>query len=179
VSRLRVQFIHGLESSPSGAKARLLAEHFCARTPAMDTRDFAACVEVQAESLASFRPDVLVGSSFGGAVAVELLRRGSWRGPTLLLAQAALKRDRGARLPEGVPVWLVHGLRDDIVDPEDSRTLAQTGTAGLVRLIEVDDDHPLHATVRSGRLTELVRELATTGAPSGRAGRRRRREEAC
>ena len=81
----------------------------------MDTADFAACVEVQAAALRDFRPDVLVGSSFGGAVAVELLRRGSWRGPTLLLAQAAVKRDPRARLPEGVPVWLVHGLRDDNV----------------------------------------------------------------
>jgi CubicO group peptidase (beta-lactamase class C family) len=170
VSRLRVQFIHGLEGSPRGAKARLLAKHFCARTPAMDTRDFAACVEVQAAALHSFCPDVLVGSSFGGAVAVELLRRGLWRGPTLLLAQAAVKRDPRVRLPEGVPVWLVHGRRDDIVDPEDSRALAQTGTASLVRLIEVDDDHPLHATVRGGRLSELVRELASAGrAPAGGA----------
>ena len=164
VSQLRVQFIHGLEGSPHGAKARLLAKHFCAFTPAMDTRDFAACVEVQAAALRSFRPDVLVGSSFGGAVAVELLRAGLWRGPTLLLAQAAVKRDPGARLPEGVPVWLVHGRRDDIVDPEDSRALAQTGTASLVQLIEVDDDHPLHATVRGGRLSELVRELASAGS---------------
>jgi pimeloyl-ACP methyl ester carboxylesterase len=166
VSRLRVQFIHGLEGSPRGAKARLLAEHFCTRTPAMDTRDFAACVEVQAAALRSFRPEVLVGSSFGGAVVVELLRRGLWRGPTLLLAQAAMKRDSRARLPEGVPVWLVHGWRDDIVDPEDSRALAQTGTASLVRLIEVDDDHPLHATVRGGRLLELVRELASARSES-------------
>jgi alpha/beta superfamily hydrolase len=167
VSRLRVQFIHGLEGSPRGAKARLLAERFCAYTPTMDTRDFAACVEVQAAALRSFCPDVLVGSSFGGAVAVELLRRGLWRGPTLLLAQAAVKRDRRARLPEGVRVWLVHGRRDDIVDPEDSRALAQTGTADLVRLIEVDDDHPLHATVKGGRMLELVRELADTGLASG------------
>lgn len=166
VSRLRVQFIHGLESSPRGAKARLLAEHFCARTPAMNTRDFAACVEVQAAALRSFCPDVLVGSSFGGAVAVELLRKGLWRGPTLLLAQAAVKRDPRARLPEGVPVWLVHGRHDDIVDPEGSRALAQTGTAHLVRLIEVDDDHPLHATVRGGRLVKLVRELASAASES-------------
>jgi pimeloyl-ACP methyl ester carboxylesterase len=158
--RLRVQFIHGLESSPQGTKARLFAERFTARTPAMDTRDFEACVRVQAAELARFRPDVLVGSSFGGGVAVALLQRGLWRGPTLLLAQAALRQDLPPRLPEGVRVWLVHGLHDDIVPPEDSRTLARSGTPGLVRLFEVDDDHPLSATVESGRLVELVRELA-------------------
>jgi hypothetical protein len=170
MSRLRVQFIHGLEGSPQGAKARLLAQHFCTCTPEMDTRDFAACVDAQAAALASFGPDVLVGSSFGGAVAVELLRRGLWRGPTLLLAQAARKRGADVRLPQDVPVWLVHGLRDDIVDCEDSRCLARTGTPRLVRLFEVDDDHPLHATVASGRLPELVRELAAAARGDGERG---------
>ena len=126
---LRVQFIHGLEGSPQGAKARLLASHFDARTPAMDTNDFEACVTLQAEVLRDFQPAVLVGSSFGGAVAVALLQRGLWRGPTLLLAQAALRRGLPAALPVGVPVMLVHGLRDDLIDPEDSRRLARAGRA--------------------------------------------------
>jgi hypothetical protein len=160
VTRIRVQFIHGLEGSPQGSKAQLFAQHFTALTPAMDTGDFAACVAVQVEAMARFRPDVLVGSSFGGAVAVELLQRGLWRGPTLLLAQAALKRAGCASLPEGVRVWLVHGLRDELVEIEDSRRLARTGSPELVRMIEVDDDHPLRGLVRSGELVELVQELA-------------------
>ncbi len=155
----RVQFIHGLEGSPKGSKARLFAERFTAVTPAMDTGDFEACVALQAEAVTSFRPDVLVGSSFGGAVAVALLQRGGWRGPTLLLAQAALRRGLPAQLPEGVRVWIVHGRRDDLIDIEDSRTLARAGTPDLVRLIEVDDDHPLRATVQSGELATLVRDL--------------------
>ncbi len=161
----RVQFIHGLESSPLGAKARLFAQHFTALTPAMDTRDFAACVELHAATIRSFLPDVLVGSSFGGAVAVALLQRGVWRGPTLLLAQAALWKGLPPRLPEGVPVWLVHGVHDDLIDIEDSRALARTGTPGLVRLIEVDDNHALERTVESGRLVEIVTELFETSKP--------------
>jgi predicted esterase len=159
VTSPRVQFVHGLEGSPQGAKARQLAEHFTATTPAMDTRDFAACVETQAESLVAFRPDVLVGSSFGGVVVVELLRRGAWKGPTLLLAQAALERDPSARLPQGVRVWLVHGVRDERFDVAGSRALARTGTPELVRLIEVDDDHALRDSVRSGALVRWVGEL--------------------
>lgn len=157
---LRVQFVHGLEGSPQGAKARLFADHFTASTPAMDTKDFEASVAVQEKEIVSFRPDVLVGSSFGGAVAVELLNRGAWTGPTLLLAQAAVRQGKSAALPNGRRVWLVHGTNDDVVDVDESRQLARTGTPSLVRLIEVDDDHSLHAMVADGRLVDLVRKLA-------------------
>lgn len=169
MARLRLQFAHGLEGSPQGAKARLFAAHFEASTPAMDTSDLEACIGVHAAEIVRFAPDVLVGSSFGGAVVVELLRREAWSGPTLLLAQAALRVDPQARLPAGVPVWLVHGLRDEIVDPEESRRLAATGSPDRVRLVEVDDDHGLHALVASGRLVEIVDELlALHGAAAAR-----------
>jgi alpha-beta hydrolase superfamily lysophospholipase len=157
---LRVQFIHGLESSPQSTKAKVLAEHFESRTPAMDTGDFDACVEVQRAILEDFRPDVLVGSSFGGAVAVELLQQGAWKGPTLLLAQAALRRGQEAWLPDCLPIWIVHGTRDEIIDIEDSRILAASGSPQWVRLIEVDDDHPLRTSVQSGQLVAWVHGLA-------------------
>ena len=169
---IRVQFIHGLEGSPQGNKARLLARHFETLTPAMDTGDFEACVALHADALASFQPDLLVGSSFGGAVAVELLQRGLWRGSTLLLAQAALRRGARAELPPGVPVWLVHGLRDDLIDIEDSRRLAAAGSPEWVVLHEVDDDHPLHETVANGRLVELVRALAESASGERGTGSR-------
>jgi hypothetical protein len=160
-AKLRVQFIHGLEGSPQGSKARALAAHFETLTPAMDTASFEGCVAQHAELVRRFEPDVLVGSSFGGAVAVALLQREQWHGPTLLLAQAALRQGLRARLPRGVRVWLVHATRDDIVPVEDSRRLAKSGSAGLVRLVEVEDDHALHGFVASGRLVEMVREIAT------------------
>ena len=105
---IRVQFAHGLESSPQGNKARLLAAHFTALIPSMDTRDFEGCVEVHARALEVFHPNLLVGSSFGGAVAVALLMRGLYKGPTLLLAQAAVRYFPEAALPRDVPVTLVH-----------------------------------------------------------------------
>ena len=158
---IRVHFIHGLEGSPSGSKARLLARHFEAVTPAMDTSDFEGCVAQHAALLAEGRaPDVLVGSSFGGAVAVALLQRGHWSGPTLLLAQAALLHGLPAELPPGVPVWVAHGSGDDLVPPSHGRRLAAAGDPAHVRLIEVDDDHSLHASVEDGSLVDWVREIA-------------------
>ena len=158
---VRVHFIHGLEGSPSGSKARLLARHFDTVTPAMDTSDFGGCVARHAALLEDGgSPDVLAGSSFGGAVAVALLQRGHWSGPTLLLAQAALLYGLPAELPAGVPVWIVHGSGDDLVPPEHSRRLAAAGDRELIRLIEVDDDHSLRASVENGSLVDWVRGLA-------------------
>ena len=151
--------MHGLESSPQGNKARYLAGRFEAHTPAMDTGDFQACLELQAREVAAFAPDVVVGSSFGGALAVLMLVRGAWTGPTLLLAQASARFDTTLVLPEHVPVLLVHGTRDDVIDIEGSRRLARTGTPGLVRLLEVDDGHRLDSLVATDRLADLVREV--------------------
>lgn len=156
---LRVQFAHGLESSPQSRKARLFAARFDARTPAMDTSDFASCVEVHARTLREFRPDVLVGSSFGGAVVVALLARGDWTGPTLLLAPAARFFAPGAELPAGVRVLIVHATSDDIVPIAHSRALARTGTPEMVELLERDDDHALSGLTESEELARLVEQL--------------------
>jgi hypothetical protein len=157
---LRVLFAHGLESSPQGSKARLFAEHFTALTPSMNTRDIESCIAVHTQAIRDFRPDVVVGSSFGGAVVVALLMRGAWRGPTLLLAQAAYHYDRNARLPDGVPVTLVHALEDDVVAIDESRRLASTGKPACVELIERNDDHALTAMVSSGELVALTLRAA-------------------
>lgn len=157
---MRVLFMHGLESSPQGNKALYLARHFEAHTPAMDTGDFQACLAQQTAAIAEFRPDVVIGSSFGGALAVLMLVRGAWTGPTLLLAQASARFDPTLELPADVPVLLVHGTRDDVIDIEGSRRLARTGTPERVRLVEVDDGHRLESLLATDRLAELVREVA-------------------
>jgi hypothetical protein len=162
-SPLRVLFIHGLEGSPQGSKARFLAEHFAAITPAMDTGDFAACVALQRRILGEFVPEVLVGSSFGGAVAVALLGDGSFAGPTLLLAPAQRHFGVAESLPPKVRVIVAHGLHDSVVDIAGSRALVASSTPEWARLLEVDDDHRLQSLVDSGKLGDLVRELAGPG----------------
>lgn len=157
---LRVLFIHGLEGSPQGAKARYLAARFDARTPAMDTSDLEGSIAAQAHAVVDFAPDVVVGSSYGGAVAVALLARGAWRGPTVLLAPAAGRLDVGNALPEGVAVTVVHAARDAIIPREDSEALAATGTAGRVRLVVVDDEHRLDTLLAGDGLAAIVRETA-------------------
>ena len=153
---VKVLFVHGLMSSPQGNKARYLARRVDARTPAMNTGDFRGCVAQQAAEIAAFQPDVVVGSSFGGAVVLQLLTEGAWRGPTLLLAQAALKLDEDARLPDDLPVLLVHGRGDEVVPLRHSQTLA--ATSSRAKLVEVDDEHRLIELTRSDALEDLIHQ---------------------
>jgi pimeloyl-ACP methyl ester carboxylesterase len=103
---------------------------------------------VQVRLLEGQKVDVVVGSSFGGAIALELLARGLWTGPAVLLCPAhRLVAERAwlasKKLPdEASKVVVVHGRQDETVPPEHSRSLVRNTAA---KLIEVDDDHRLTA----------------------------------
>jgi len=124
----------------------------------MDTSDFEACVALHGAEIAAFKPDVVVGSSFGGAVAMALIQRARWDGPTLLLAQAGLRYGLSPKLPSGISVLLVHATSDTLVPVADSRSVAAANETA--RLIEIDDDHALSAAVAAGQLMSWVELIA-------------------
>lgn len=154
---MKVHLIHGLEGSPNGNKARFLAEHFDLTCPSMDTSDFNACVELHAALIKKESPKVLVGSSFGGAVACALIARGDWTGATVLLASAWKKYGVAVNLGN-VPTLVVHGVGDTVIPVGNSRELTKAGSN--VILAEVDDGHRLHSLVTSGELIKFVRWIS-------------------
>eukprot|EP01065_Artemidia_motanka_P027207 TRINITY_DN32426_c0_g1_i1.p1 TRINITY_DN32426_c0_g1~~TRINITY_DN32426_c0_g1_i1.p1 ORF type:complete len:199 (+),score=62.63 TRINITY_DN32426_c0_g1_i1:53-598(+) len=173
---VRVLFLHGLESGPQGYKARYIRRHFAdSLAPAMDTSSLAAAVRGASAGLAQLRPEVVVGSSFGGAVCVELMRIGAWRGPAVLLAPAAalLARRTGVAevptLPPSAAAIVVHGSRDSVVPLEDSERLVADAVrdGGRVTLHVADDTHGLRtvladegATGGAGTLRDLIDRAA-------------------
>lgn len=114
---------------------------------------------VQVALLKTKQIDVVVGSSFGGAMALELLARGRWTGPTVLLCPAQRLVAQSAWLaPRALPedasrVIVVHGRQDETVPIEHSRSLVKRSGA---RLIEVDDDHQLSATTTPENFRQWV-----------------------
>lgn len=180
-----IVFLHGLESAvdarlvPTGSKARYLSERFGAELVPLDTRDAQALARTAPDGLQypyegyedAFRTPmararaavgaqtrVIVGSSFGGALALRLVREAPhYRGGLILLAGAGPKLTPYDRLPEDMDVVLVHGTRDDIVPIEHSRRLA--ASSPRARLIEVDDIHPLPSVVNDEQLGAWVRAL--------------------
>jgi pimeloyl-ACP methyl ester carboxylesterase len=128
--------------------------------PLLTRRMFRRSVEVQRALLAANQVDVVVGSSFGGAVSLELLRSGAWKGPTVLLCPAhRLVAGRAWLAAPSLPadasrVVVVHGRQDETVPLDHSRSLVK-GTAA--KLIEVDDGHRLAATATPENFAKWIR----------------------
>ncbi|PZR06390.1 MAG: hypothetical protein DI536_30435 [Archangium gephyra] len=125
---------------------------------AVTRRMWRRSVDVQRAALRSHAIDVVLGSSFGGAVALELLARGDWKGRTVLLCPAhrlVAQRARIApsRLPEQADVLVVHGTRDETVPLTHSRALVENTAA---KLIEVDDTHRLFDTATADNLKAWI-----------------------
>ena len=132
--------------------------------PLVVRRVFARCVAAQEAAARACRPELLVGSSFGGAVALELMRRGTVACPALLLCPAhrlvaELAGQPPPAAPRGYPgrVLLVHGTADSVVPPEHSAQLAREGGWALEEAPE--DGHPLHRAWRVDAIKRWVAQL--------------------
>ena len=133
-------------------------------------KSFDVCVEVQRRALREDAPDILVGSSWGGAVAAELLVRGDWTGPTVLLAPAIERVDfwarRGTlarttealrRIAAAVPLVVFHDPSDEVVPYADSARLTKDSP---IELRSVDaGGHRLLALLERGELAQLLLAL--------------------
>ena len=122
------------------------------------------CVNIQEQAIEEFKPDVVIGSSWGGAVATLCLSRGIWGGPTILLAPAlarvlekfgdtpphlcyesvidSLKKKRsGGRCGK---VLIVHGTEDKTIPIDDSLRMASSGIESMECLEVHAGDHSLN-----------------------------------
>ena len=147
----RLIFIHGLEGSSQGVKAKLLRELF------LDIRipDFSGSLEERMEDLDNVLEGAgewtVIGSSFGGLMGALFACRNPERvGKLVLLAPTLICPDFASTPPEPVSVQVVvyHGTRDEIIPLEPVRVLAEVVFRNLDFRV-VDDDHGLYKTVHA------------------------------
>src|SRR5437588_4315197 len=108
---MRILFLHGWRSVPGGVKPTFLARHgHEVINPALPDEDFEGAVKIAQAECDRQRPDVIVGSSRGGAVAMNL-RSGDAR---LVLLCPAWKRWGTAKTVKPGTV-ILHARADDVV----------------------------------------------------------------
>ena len=154
-----IVFLHGLESGPGGNKAVWLHARYGAYTPKLETGSFPDAVAGAAAAIAEHAPRVVVGSSYGGAVATKLLLDGIWSGPTVLIAPAARRLGLDPALPPGARVIVLHGELDDIVPLADSHRLVAGAGEGVELWTIPGGDHRLNTILTDGTLARALEKL--------------------
>lgn len=143
-----VIFSHGQESGPWGTKIRSMAETVRSMGLEADSIDYQGIADPNdraekliAEARDVNEPLVLVGSSMGGYVATAAADALGAAG-LFLLAPAFYIPGYDDLMPPkfDIPIWIVHGWRDDVVAPENSIRFAESCRAALHL---IDGDHRL------------------------------------
>ena len=138
-------FIHGLESTAQGNKGRYFREHFPQMIVEDYLGDFAARMRKLNDVLRGRTALVLVGSSYGGLMAACFARENTERVKKLILLAPALTLEEFSAVagsPLMLPVVIYHGTKDDIVDPQAVKAIAEQSFSRLEHHL-VEDDHPL------------------------------------
>lgn len=133
---MKTLFLHGWHSVPGGVKPTYLKDHgHEVINPALDDDDFAEAVRIAQAEFDRHRPQVVIGSSRGGAVAVNI---NSGEAKLVLLCPAWKKWGTAKSVKPGTVI--LHSRADDVIPFADSEELARNSEA---KLIEVGTDHRL------------------------------------
>ena len=136
---MRILFLHGWTSVPGGRKPTYLAEHgHEVLNPALPDEDFDEAVRIAQAEYDEHHPDVIVGSSRGGAVAMNINGADT---PLVLLCPAW--RNWGTATTVKQNTTILHSLADDVVPFADSVELIENSGLPAEALIEVGTDHRL------------------------------------
>ena len=131
-----ILFLHGWTSIPGGVKPTYLEDHgHTVINPKLPDEDFAEAVRIAQAEFDKHQPDVVVGSSRGGAVAMNI---NSGAAKIVLLCPAW--RKYGTARTVKADTVILHSRADDVIPFTDSEELV--GNSGAT-LIEVGNDHLL------------------------------------
>lgn len=136
---MKILFLHGWKSVPGGLKPSYLIRHgHEVINPGLDDDDFDAALRTAQAEYDRHRPDVIVGSSRGGAVAMNI---DSGSTPLVLLCPAWKHWGRTTTVKPGT--ILLHSEADDVIPIADSRELVRTSGLPGSALTVVGTDHRL------------------------------------
>jgi hypothetical protein len=134
-----ILFLHGWNSTPGGVKPTYLKTHgHTVLNPPLPDDDFDAAVRIAQAEFDRHQPNVVVGSSRGGAVAMNIK---SGKTPLVLLCPAWKRWGAATTVKPGTVI--LHSRADDVVPFGDSVELVRNSGLPLESLIEVGQEHRL------------------------------------
>jgi alpha-beta hydrolase superfamily lysophospholipase len=155
---MKILFLHGWQSVPGGLKPTFLAQHgHEVVNPKLPDEDFQAAVRIAQAEFDKHQPDVVVGSSRGGAVAMNLDS-----GHTALVLLCPAWRRWGTARAVKMATTILHSRADDVVPFADSAELVRTSGLPATALIEVGSDHRLADPEPLKKMLEACEHAQTT-----------------
>lgn len=154
----RVLFLDGMGCNPTGFKPRFIAGlgyHITA--PQLPEFDFPAALEMANDAVENVRPDVIVGYSRGGGIAMMLRDRHI---PRLLIAPALRYVFDGHGF-DG-PLVVLHSATDDSLPLEGVREQLIRCALSSADLRIVGEDHTMIDKPALNELTIALKELTST-----------------
>ncbi len=134
-----VLFLHGWQSIVGGLKPTFLAgQGHIVLNPALPDDDFAEAVRIAQAEFERQRPDVIVGSSRGGAVAMNL---SAGQTPLVLLCPAWKRWGSATTVKPGTVI--LHAEQDEVIPISESRQLLHNSGLPKSDLRVVGNDHRL------------------------------------
>lgn len=136
---MRALFLHGWHSAPGGVKPTFLKHvGHDVLNPSLPDDDFDEAVRIAQAEFDQHGPDVIVGSSRGGAVAMNIESTDT---PLVLLCPAWKSWGTVTKLkPNSV---ILHSRQDDVIPLTDSEELVAQSGLPSETLIQVGNDHRL------------------------------------
>ena len=148
--QVKLLYLHGWNSTVGGVKPTYLRSHgHEVIEPELDHEDFEAALRTAQAAFDQHQPEVVVGSSRGGAVAVNLDS-----GPARLVLICPAWKKWGTAKSVKPGAVILHSRADDVVPFADSVELISMSQLPDTALIEVGKDHrladaePLEALLR-------------------------------
>jgi hypothetical protein len=136
---MTILFLHGWYSVPGGVKPSYLTRHgHEVINPALDDDDFAEAVLIAQAEYDRHHPHVIVGSSRGGAVAMNL---DSGSTPLVLLCPAWRRWGMATAVKPGT--MILHSEADDVIPIAESRELVRASGLPESALVVLGTDHRL------------------------------------
>jgi len=157
----KVLFLHGWTSKPGGVKPTYLSQHgHTVLNPALPDQDFAESVRIAQTEFDKHRPEVVVGSSRGGAVAMNIRADGA---ALVLLCPAWKRWGIATTIKPGTVI--LHSEADDVVPISDSRELIFRSRLPETSLIVVGNDHRLADPEPLAAMLEAVENACSPMQP--------------
>lgn len=139
VSRKKVLFLHGWSSDGARKTAFMRFLGYDVTTPRLSNWSFTRAVKTAQATFDQIKPDLIVGSSRGGAVAMAM---DSGETPLILLAPAWKRWGTARSVKNPSRSIIVHSSSDTVVPFEDSIELC-LNSPGL-SIIPAGQDHRLN-----------------------------------